>query len=206
MNRIVFLGFTCLLLGSWLYSQSGDYTQFEKENMESYRVAYDFAYPEFPAKDSSITQPVVTWTPTDPEDETPKGTVAYKMDPGINRLIALHREMIGLESMMDGYRVQLFAGSNLGTANKIKSDFTLEYDDEEAYLDWEQPTFRVRVGDFLTKNEAIVFCNELKSKFPGAFVVKDRVKKPELRRRFDPMITPGDSLDQKSPLPRKDEY
>ena len=178
MNKIAFIFLSFLFSGIWLFSQSGAYTNYENENMALFRTVYDFSYPTFPERDSASVSSSAFWTPSDSAINTEKGTVMYQMDPGINQLIYIDTTY---KPPTDGYRIQLFAGSDLGTANKIKSDFTFLYD-QEAYLDWEQPTFRVRVGNFLVKSDAVVFCNKLKRNFPGAFVVKDQVKKPELRR------------------------
>ena len=193
-----------LLTGGFAFSQS-DYTKYEKENMEPFRVAYDFEYPAFPEREDGGSTSNISWTNPDPDGGPEKGEVEYKMDPGVHRLVNLHKEEWRNQGMADGFRVQLFAGSNLGTANKIKSDFNMEFEDHEAYLDWEQPTFRVRVGDFMTRPEAVIFCNELKLKFPGAFVVTDKVNRPELRKpKFDDMIENPDSLPVENRLPDGD--
>lgn len=200
MNKFFLFSLTAILMSGLLMptdmmGQDGDYTKFENENMQPYRVAYEFDYPPFPEKEEGTTNIVRDWNPSDTEEGPAKGEVEYKMEPDIYRLVNLHKAEMSEGGLIDGFRVQLFAGSNLGTANKIKSDFNIEYDEQEAYLDWDQPTFRVRVGNFLTRNEARIFCNELKSRFPGAFVVSEMVERPELRKpKFDEMIENPDSL------------
>jgi hypothetical protein len=43
------------------------------------------------------------------------------------------------------------------------------------------PNFRVRVGDFRTKNEALKLYREIKSNYPVAFIVADEIDFPLMK-------------------------
>lgn len=76
-----------------------------------------------------------------------------------------------------GYRVQIFTGKNRDEASKIKALFISNFPDVDNYLVYEEPNYKVRVGDFLAKIGARELCEKI-NKNPtlnGAFVVKSMV-------------------------------
>ena len=78
----------------------------------------------------------------------------------------------------NGYRIQIYfdSGSQARTkANEVKSKFLTLYPDVAAYLTYEQPFFKIRVGDFRNMLEAQGFKNELSSEFSNAFIVSDKI-------------------------------
>jgi hypothetical protein len=42
------------------------------------------------------------------------------------------------------------------------------------------PDFKVRVGDFRTRNEALALKEQIKKSYPNAFLVKDIIQFPKL--------------------------
>jgi len=80
---------------------------------------------------------------------------------------------------MAGYRVQIHFGPQRAKANEVKSDFLSLYPNMGAYLVYHQPNFKIRVGDFKTRLEAMKFLKEVQPLYSTAFLVKDEVKLPE---------------------------
>lgn len=84
-----------------------------------------------------------------------------------------------------GYRVQLTSESGQGSqarANEIKARFVNNYKDVDAYLIWEAPNFKIRVGDFRTKLEAALFWKQIQAEFPNSYVVEDKINPGGKRR------------------------
>jgi len=79
-----------------------------------------------------------------------------------------------------GYRVQIHFGSDRTKAKEIKSKFQGKHPETRAYDPYEQPNFKVRVGDFRTKLEAYSFMKEIMIEFPGAFIVQDDIELPRI--------------------------
>ena len=82
---------------------------------------------------------------------------------------------------MSGYRVRIFF-DNKQTA-RVESEETLKrfekmYHDVVAYRTYANPYFKVTVGDFRTKSEAMELLGRIKHQFPGSFVVKENIKYP----------------------------
>ena len=80
---------------------------------------------------------------------------------------------------MPGYRIQIYFGGERLRANNLRSDFLQEYPEFGAYVIYQQPNFKLRVGDFKTRLEAAKFLTEMQARFSMAFIVSDDVKLPE---------------------------
>lgn len=77
-----------------------------------------------------------------------------------------------------GFRVQLTGESGQGSqarANDVKARFISNYPNVDAYLVWEAPNFKIRVGDFRTKFEAAMFWKQVQAEFPNSYVVEDKI-------------------------------
>jgi hypothetical protein len=81
---------------------------------------------------------------------------------------------------LKGYRVQIYSGNKRQPANQARSTFLRLYREKKAHMDYEQPYYKVRVGDFRTKLEALNFKNDLVKHFPNCFIVNDEVAIKEL--------------------------
>lgn len=79
---------------------------------------------------------------------------------------------------MPGYRIQIYFGVNRPKAAELKLDFNTRYPDMPAYLTYQQPNYKVRVGDFRSRYEARKFLKSIEGLYPTTFVVPDEVKLP----------------------------
>ncbi|MFH1005260.1 MAG: SPOR domain-containing protein [Bacteroidota bacterium] len=84
------------------------------------------------------------------------------------------------KSKIKGYRVQIHFGVEKAKANEVKSNFLMVYNDVPAYLDYQQPYFKIRVGDFRTRLEAYKFHQEIAEEFIGSFIVADEIELPKI--------------------------
>lgn len=73
-----------------------------------------------------------------------------------------------------GYRVQLGWG-NRNSLLAMKGRFISQFPDVHVYLIYQQPNYKLRVGDFISQEDATVFMNEIKRQFPNCFIVPDKV-------------------------------
>ena len=82
---------------------------------------------------------------------------------------------------MPGYRIQIYFGSARQKASDIKSAFADKHNDVSAYLTYQQPNFKVRVGDFRTRLEAQRFLKSMEGEYSTMFIVPDEVKLPPIK-------------------------
>jgi hypothetical protein len=93
----------------------------------------------------------------------------------MNRHIAVNQ----VKRSMPGYRIQIYFGPTRAKANEVKSEFLQTFPNVGAYLVYHQPNFKIRVGDFKTRLEALKFLQEIQPLYSAAFLVKDDVALPE---------------------------
>lgn len=105
---------------------------------------------------------------------------SQSQDSLANALVKKHILINKKKQTMPGYRVQLFFGANRAKAYEIRSDFLRVYTQSGAYVIYQQPNFKVRVGDFRTRLEAMKFLKDVQPLFEGSFIVRDDVRLPEL--------------------------
>lgn len=104
-------------------------------------------------------------------------------DVRLDSLVMRHIRVNEAKGEFAGYRLQLFSGSGTTArqeANSLRANFMAKNPETPAYIVYEAPNFKVRIGDFRTELEAIKLQRDLEYQFPGAFVVKDNIKFPQL--------------------------
>lgn len=102
-----------------------------------------------------------------------------KLDSLVMRHIRANKQKDGF----DGFRVQLFSGSGTEArqqANNLRIEFMANHPDIPAYLIYQAPNFKVRVGDCRTELEATRLQRQLAYSYPGGFVSRDLIKFPGL--------------------------
>lgn len=109
-------------------------------------------------------------------------------DQRVDTLLALHKEINSIlqDNINDdgilGYRIQIFfdSGNNSKTrANDVIAEFIENYPEVNAYISFKEPYYRVRVGDFRTKLEALGFLHKIIGKYPNAWVIKSKISFPK---------------------------
>jgi hypothetical protein len=84
-----------------------------------------------------------------------------------------------------GYRIVIFmknAQSARREAVAIQEGFATQFPDIPSYLGYEEPYFRVSVGNFLTPEEAMVYLNRLREAYPKAHIVPENINVKEFAR------------------------
>jgi hypothetical protein len=108
-------------------------------------------------------------------------TVIITRDSKFDEVVAKQKELNIMTPTMHGYRIQIYFGSIRQKGEELKLDFMGKYSNVPAYFSYQQPNYKVRVGDFRTRFEAQKFMSELEGKYPTLFIVPDEVKLPSLK-------------------------
>jgi hypothetical protein len=64
-----------------------------------------------------------------------------------------------------------------------KVKFLSKYPEYDVHVKYKAPDFKVRVGDFRTKNEALKLQKKIQQDYPGAFIVPDIIDFPLLKQQ-----------------------
>lgn len=77
-----------------------------------------------------------------------------------------------------GFRVRIFSDTGRGAKDnqkRVRAQFLSLYTDVDAYSRYEGSYYKIYVGDYRTKNEAILLLERIRKNFPDAFVVEDNI-------------------------------
>ena len=100
-----------------------------------------------------------------------------KGDVAVNEMVTLHVELNNRVKSMPGFRVQIasFSGINSkASAFSLRERFMTDYPLVQAYIVYDEPNFKVKVGDFRTRLEAYAFLQEIKEVYKG-YIIKDNI-------------------------------
>ena len=84
---------------------------------------------------------------------------------------------------MQGFRVRIFFDNSQNArqhALETESNFRNQHADVPTYYTYQNLYFKVAVGDFRTKSEAMRFLQTIAGQYPGAFIIKDFINYPAL--------------------------
>jgi hypothetical protein len=113
-------------------------------------------------------------------------SIVIHKDPRIDALVKKQAEVNeettrNARRNMQGFRIQVINTSDRNAAISAKTKVYQLYPELKAYLLYQSPYFRLRVGNFRDKDEADDYLKALSKQFPGnVFLVRDIVEvKPE---------------------------
>ena len=70
------------------------------------------------------------------------------------------------------YRVQLSATKSRTDINDLKTQFSSKYPGIPVFISFDPPTFKLRAGNFVSRQDAQQFLNEVRNQFPASFIVE----------------------------------
>lgn len=91
-------------------------------------------------------------------------------------LVQKHGEMERIIDTEKGYRIQIKFTSDKSELNDEKVHFYANYPTYKAYIIYDQPNYKLRIGDFRNRLEATKALMEITPLYPGAFIVRDEIK------------------------------
>ncbi len=74
-----------------------------------------------------------------------------------------------------GYRIKIFASSDRGAAERVRNRAEKETR-MASYLDFEDGLYKVRLGDFAERKDAMAAKASMEKSFPGCWVVRTTIK------------------------------
>lgn len=110
-------------------------------------------------------------------------SVIVKKDPRLDLLTAKQAQINKRTAMMTsdgqykGYRIQVISTTNRNQAFKIKTELLSRFPDQKSYTSYQSPLFKVRIGNFIKKEDAEQFRKTLNRFYPkGVYVVEDIIE------------------------------
>jgi hypothetical protein len=98
-------------------------------------------------------------------------------DPAIDTLINRHILANASKQGVDGWRIQIYRGGHRTAnedSNKVRARFMEEYPAIATYRTFDRPNwFKIKVGDFRTREEAAVVYFDILKRYPDAYLIRD---------------------------------
>ena len=108
-------------------------------------------------------------------------SITITQDIRLDDLIKRQKNSNAMKQTMPGYRIQIYFGGVRQKASEIQMTFKEKHNDVAAYIAYQQPNFKVRVGDFRTRLEAQKFLKSMEGEYATMFIVQDEVKLPVIK-------------------------
>lgn len=120
---------------------------------------------------------------------TAAGQLHIVGDVAATQMVERHVELNQRVKTIPGYRVQIasFSGANSKTsAFNLRDNFLTDYPTVQAYIVFDEPNFKVKVGDFRTRLEAYAFLQQIKETYKG-YIIRDNIyPEPPIQDEYAP--------------------
>ncbi len=117
------------------------------------------------------------------EENDSCGLINIYQDIRIEDLVLQHIEQNKKQTGIPGYRINIYFESGLSArqqAMALRDTFNVYFSEIPSYLEYQTPNFKVYVGDFRTKAEALKFYKIIRRRYPKAFIVNDQINYPRI--------------------------
>ncbi|RCW30598.1 sporulation related protein [Marinilabilia salmonicolor] len=104
-----------------------------------------------------------------------QGIITIEQSARMRALVNTHINMNKRAGGVEGFRVQLYSGVGSKArqeALEAKEKVLTDFPEENVFIEYSAPFWRVRMGNFRHKHEALPLLNKLKELFPACYVVK----------------------------------
>jgi hypothetical protein len=136
------------------------------EDLSQYRPRYkSLSEPDIISTEKNTTMPYST------ASDVPLH-VNKRLD-AILDTIAMHNKSI---KFTNGFRIQIYVGNDRKAADDAKIYTYQKYPEIFPYLSYQQPIYKVKIGDFLNRMDAERYFTDIKDLYPSAMILPDRVE------------------------------
>lgn len=130
-------------------------------------------------------------------DSVTGARVAVFADPRLEEVVRLRQSINRQGGAFTGYRVQILSQSSyqaeVDSLRAAVARFEEEFPEYRAYLQYFDPDFKIRVGDFHSRVEALPALARIREKYPAAYPVKTTILLKDLLPVVEPDTTAMDT-------------
>ncbi|MFM7359099.1 MAG: SPOR domain-containing protein [Sediminibacterium sp.] len=93
------------------------------------------------------------------------------------RIINRKQGMMAGSGLYRGYRIQVISTNQRDQAFRVKADLLIKFPEHKSYITYQSPNFKVRIGNFIKKEDAELLKSQLNKIFTGGvYIVEDAVE------------------------------
>ena len=112
------------------------------------------------------------------KEKEANGQMTIYLDSLLEENYKKHLVMNSQNMGIAGYRIRIFSDNGRGAKDnqkRVRAAFLSHFPELDAYSRYEGSYFKVYVGDFRSKSDAILLLERIRRKFPDAFIVEDNI-------------------------------
>lgn len=110
-----------------------------------------------------------------------KSYAQYTIDMNVDTTVQkMYSHYIGAcrREFVEGWSIQILVTDDRYKAEDAKVSFLTRHPDMKAYLEYEAPTYRLKVGCYVNKSSAVTSMKQLYSEYPDAYISINKKIKP----------------------------
>jgi hypothetical protein len=112
-----------------------------------------------------------------------RGSIKIKAQPAIEQLVQKHITYNVQHPKIEGYRIRIYRDNSSNArqhSQNVSDNFSYQFSDIPVYRSYDNPYFKVSVGDFRTKDDALRLYMRIKRLYPTAYIVLEDINFPSL--------------------------
>ncbi|OYU66098.1 MAG: hypothetical protein CFE22_10960 [Cytophagaceae bacterium BCCC1] len=124
------------------------------------------------------TQPAIiekTESPKSPNAPSKSSSTLKNENDAVEAMLVHIKETNKKLAEGKGFRIQVFSGNNKADFESAKSYLYRNFSELELYESYSQPTYKIKVGDFISIDEASRYQTDLKTKFSTVRIISDKI-------------------------------
>ena len=100
-----------------------------------------------------------------------KGEIISINQKGVDKLVSKYKEILKKTGGVEGWRIQLIFKDQKEEILPYQIKFTNLYPEIPVQIAFDSPNYKLTVGNFRTRNEALKIKHQISKNFPGAYPV-----------------------------------
>lgn len=140
-----------------------------KEDLSAVRPRYEYVEPAVVSK-AETSKPAKSNTTPKTDVDKPL-YINKKLDSVLDTLAKQNKSI----RYINGFRIQIYVGNVRQEADGAKSYIYQSFPDLNPYVSYSQPTYRVKVGDFMYRSDAEQYLDLIREQYSSAVILADRV-------------------------------
>ena len=140
-----------------------------REDLSEVRPRFEYVEPVIEKKSETKKTPV----PPTPKTNNDKPLYVNKRLETVLDTMSRQNKSI---RYISGFRIQIYVGNVRQEADAAKSYVYQAFPDLTPYVSYMQPTYRVKVGDFMYRTDAEQYLDQIKEQYSSAVILADRVE------------------------------
>ncbi len=151
------------------------------QNTEPEKPVVDSTYAASAAIDSTLVgKDIFQVLGSGRQSASREGKIVIDQSQAVAKAMSRHISANARRSQT-GYRIRIYFDNSQNArirSEKIAAGFKAQHPGINVYRDYENPYFKVTVGDFRNKQDAQRFLNSIKGTYPSGFIVREKINFP----------------------------